>query len=433
MRNKASEPSSRPNSRDPQHSAPHDLPGENTFIARQPILDRKLRVFGYEILFRANPDDPESHIVDGDSATLSVIQNLLMLSGTDSFTGGAKAFVNFTQNLLLQEAPFYLPREWAVIEILESVEPLPEVVEACRRLKQEGYTLALDDFVLDNVQHLPLLPLTDILKVDVRLTAPEERRHIIKRFGDRVGRFLAEKTETRQEFQEALEAGFSLFQGYFFSRPVIIARKDIPVYKVNALRLIQQLNRPDLDMDALEKVIKQDPALVYKLLRYVNSAFFAFRHKVGSVRHAVALLGERELRKWATLSVYTRLTTKDPQELLRLSLVRARFLELLAPLVGMAKEADQLFLMGIFSVVDTLLGRPMAEALEDVPLEDEIKDALLGTLNRYRVLYEVVLGYEKAHWEAVSRICSGLKIEPGVLTSRYLEAIDWTEQVHRLR
>ena len=180
-------------------------------------------------------------------------------------------------------------------------------------------------------------------------------------------------------------------------------------------------------------MIKQDPALVYKLLRYVNSAFFAFRHKVGSVRHALALLGERELRKWATLSVYTRLTMKEPQELLRLSLVRARFLELLAPLVGMASEADQLFLMGIFSVVDTLLGRPMAEALEEVPLEDDVKEALLGTLNRYRVLFEIVLGYEKAHWEAISRICTGLKLDPGAITSRYLEAVDWTEKVYRIR
>ncbi|MBZ4660669.1 MAG: hypothetical protein JG766_2592, partial [Desulfacinum sp.] len=343
------------------------------------------------------------------------------------------AFVNFTQNLLLQEAPYYLPREWAVVEILEDVEPIPEIMEACQRLKRAGYTLALDDFVLKNTHNLPLLTVADILKVDVRFTTPEERRLIVRKFGDQVERFLAEKTETREEFHEALEAGYSLFQEYFFSRPVIIARKDIPVYKVNALRLIQQINRPDLDLDALEKVIKQDPALVYKLLRYVNSAFFAFRHKVGSVRHALALLGERELRKWATLSVYTRLTMKEPQELLRLSLVRARFLELLAPLVGMASEADQLFLMGIFSVVDTLLGRPMAEALEEVPLEDDVKEALLGTLNRYRVLFEIVLGYEKAHWEAISRICTGLKLDPGAITSRYLEAVDWTEKVYRIR
>jgi len=433
MRHKAPGSSSTQSRQPQQTSALPGLPLKDSFIARQPILDRKLRIFGYEILYRETPDDQESRIVDGDSASLSVIRNILLLTGTDSFTGGVKAFVNFTQNLLLQEAPYYLPREWAVVEILEDVEPIPEIMEACQRLKRAGYTLALDDFVLKNTHNLPLLTVADIVKVDVRFTTPEERRLILRKFGDQVERFLAEKTETREEFHEALEAGYSLFQGYFFSRPVIIARKDIPVYKVNALRLIQQINRPDLDLDALEKVIKQDPALVYKLLRYVNSAFFAFRHKVGSVRHALALLGERELRKWATLSVYTRLTMKEPQELLRLSLVRARFLELLAPLVGMASEADQLFLMAIFSVVDTLLGRPMAEALEEVPLEDDVKEALLGTLNRYRVLFEIVLGYEKAHWDTISRICTGLKLDPGAITSRYLEAVDWTEKVYRIR
>ncbi len=410
----------------------HGFPCDS-FVARQPILDRKLRVFGYEILYRMGSQDEKSLFVDGDKASLAVIRNLLFLSGNETFTGGKKAFVNFTQNLLLQEAPYYLPKQWAVIEILEDVDPSPEVLAACQRLRSEGYTLALDDFVLNHTAHYPLVDLAHILKVDVRLTTSNERAQIVRRFSDRVTHFLAEKTETREEFQEALADGFTLFQGYFFSRPVIISRKDIPVFKMNSIRLIRELNRPELDLDALEKVIKRDPSLVYKLLRYINSAFFGLRHKVSSIRHALILLGEQEIRKWATLSIYTRLTIKEPHELLRLSLVRAQFLELLAPLVGMGYEKDQLFLMGIFSVVDALLGRPMEEALEAVPLEDQLKAALLGELNRYRVLYEIVLGFEHARWETITKICSGLKIDPGAVTCKYLEAVDWAEKVYRIR
>ncbi len=404
-----------------------------SFIARQPIFDRRLHVYGYEILYRAASQDQECTFQDGDRASLSVIQNLFFSMGTELFTGGRKAFVNFTQNLLLADAPYLLPQEWAVIEILEDVEPTPEIHAACRRLKEQGYPLALDDFTLQQGDQHSLLGLIDILKVDFRGTTPEDQARIVQEMRSRVPLLLAEKTETREEFQKALEMGYSLFQGYFFSRPVIVHHKDVPVAKIHALKLIAELNRPDLNMEAVHAVVKREPALVYKLLRYINSAFFGLRHKVNSIRHALALLGEREIRKWATLTVYSRLTAKQPSELVKLSLVRAQFLELLADCVGMGAERDQLFLMGIFSVIDTLLGRPMVEAVQEVPLTDEIKAALLGAVNRYRVLYETALSYEQAKWDALSRISAELRIDPSALTARYLQAMEWTERVIRVQ
>lgn len=408
-------------------------PLPESFIARQPIFDRRLQVYGYEILYRAAAQDEQSLFPDGDRASLSVIQSLFFSTGTDLFAGGRKAFINFTQNLLLADAPYFLPKEWAVIEILEDVEPTPEVHAACRRLKESGYLLALDDFTLRQGHQRELLGLVDILKVDFRGTSPEEQARIVRELRSRVPHLLAEKTETREEFQKALEAGYSLFQGYFFSRPVIVNRKDVPISKINALRLIAELNRPDLDVDAVHAVIKRDPALVYKLLRYINSAFFGLRHKVNSIRHALVLLGEREIRKWATLTVYSRLTVKQPYELVKLSLVRGQFLELLADCVGMGAEKDQLFLMGIFSVMDTLLGRPMDEAIQEVPLVDDVKAALVGTVNRYRVLYEIALGYEQAKWDTLSRISADLRIDPSAFTARYLQAVEWTERVFRVQ
>ncbi len=404
-----------------------------SFIARQPIFDRRLQVYGYELLYRAASQDQQAVFHDGDQASVSVIQNLFFTMGTEIFVGGRKAFINFTENLLLQNAPYFLPKEWAVIEILENVEPSPAVYAACRRLKENGYLLALDDVIVLEDSHRELLGLVDIVKVDFRGTSSDFQARIAQDLKPRVSHLLAEKTETREEFQQALEAGYTLFQGYFFSRPVIIQRKDVPVFKYHALKLIAELNRLDLDIEAVHKVIKQDPALVYKLLRYINSAFFGLRHRVSSIRHALALLGEREIRKWATLSVYSRLTAKQPNELVKMSLIRGRFLELLADLVGMGAEKDQLFLMGIFSVMDTLLGRPMEEALQEVPLDDAIKAALLGSMNRYRVLFEIVLGYEQAKWGTLGRIGSELHLDASALTARYLQALEWTERVFRVQ
>ncbi|MEJ5349363.1 MAG: HDOD domain-containing protein [Desulfosoma sp.] len=404
-----------------------------SFIARQPIFDRRLHVYGYELLYRAASQDQQAVFRDGDQASVSVIQNLFFTMGTEIFVGGRKAFINFTENLLLQNAPYFLPKEWAVIEILENVEPSPAVYTACRRLKEDGYSLALDDVIVLEDSHRELLGLVDIVKVDFRGTGNDFQARIARDLKHRVPHLLAEKTETREEFQQALEAGYTLFQGYFFSRPVIIRRQDVPVFKYHALKLIAELNRPDLDMEAVHKVIKQDPALVYKLLRYINSAFFGLRHRVSSIRHAMVLLGEREIRKWATLSVYSRLTAKQPNELVKMSLIRGRFLELLADLVGMGAEKDQLFLMGIFSVMDTLLGRPIDEALQEVPLDDAIKASLLGSMNRYRVLYETVLAYEKAKWDTLGRIGSELHLDVSALTTRYLQALEWTERVFRVQ
>lgn len=403
-----------------------------SFIARQPIFDRRLQVYGYEILYRAARQDDHAVIQDGDRASFCVLHNLFFSMGTEIFAGGRKAFVNFTQNLLLDEAPYLLPREWAVIEILEDVEPTPAIHKACQRLKENGYLLALDDVVTLQDAYRELLALVDIVKVDFRAASPDIQAQVARDLGSRVPHLLAEKTETREEFHKALESGYTLFQGYFFSRPVIIQRKDVPVSKINALKLVGELNRSRMDVDAVHAVIKRDPALVYKLLRYINSAFFGLRHRVTSIRHALALLGEREIRKWATLSVYSRLTAKQPYELVKLSLIRAQFLELLADLVGMAAEKDQLFLMGIFSVMDTLLGRPMEEALQEVPLEDEIREALLGGINRYRVLFEIVLAYEQAKWETLLQIASQLRLDASSLTSRYLQAVEWTERVIRV-
>lgn len=401
------------------------------FLARQPIFDRKQKVYGYELLYRGGMENFFRE-VDGDKASLSVIRNLLLVMGSEEMTQGRKAFINFTKRLLLNGTAYYLPKEIGVVEILEDIEPDPETLEACRTMRKKGYVLALDDFVLKGNESNPFLEVSDIIKVDFRLTDASEQRAIAKRFCGRKGlMLLAEKTETREEFEHALDIGYALFQGYFFSKPTIISRKDIPGYKFNYLRLLKELNADLMDFRALQSIIERDPSLTFKLMKYINSAFFGLRQKVASIKQALSLLGEKEIRRWASLAALTELGRDQPEELIRVCLLRARLCEKVAPLAGMKARESELFLMGMFSCMDTFLGRPMEEVLGDIPLASDLKEALLGQPSRYQDVFSLVVSYEKADWEELSIRTKRLGLDELELPEIYSAAIDWVEKTFR--
>ncbi|MEW6387567.1 MAG: HDOD domain-containing protein [Thermodesulfobacteriota bacterium] len=399
----------------------------DVFVARQPIFDRRQRVYGYELLYRARGED-NFCLIDGDQATLSVIRNVLLVHGPEKLTGGKKAFINFTKNLLLNKTPFYLPKEIAVVEILEGMEVDKELLEACRHLKENNYLLALDDFLWPEQEDHRLTELADLIKVDFRQSKEAERKTIVDHFRPRGLKLIAEKTETREEFQEALDSGFTFFQGFFFSKPVIISSRDIPGFKLTYLRVLKELARPELDFRVLEKIIARDPSLSYKMLKYINSAFFGLRYEITSIIDALRLLGEREIRRWASLAVLTHLGQDQPQELLRFSLLRARFCESLAPKVGLASQKSELFLMGMFSLMDVFIGRPLDEILDDIPLTEKVKAALLGHSNDYRTLFDLVVNYETAAWEQVSNLAEQLSLEMQELPVLYAESINWVDR-----
>jgi c-di-GMP-related signal transduction protein len=272
----------------------------NIFVARQPILNRDQSIYGYELLFRNGLENCFS-AVNLDEATLAVIRNALLVFGSQKLTGGKKAFINFTRNLLLSEVPSYLPNDSAVIEILETVEVDQEVLAACRELKNKGYHLALDDYVWQDHDQNPLTEMVHVVKADFQNTQPMERQVMVDFFSRMDVELLAEKIETRQEFQEAREMGFAYFQGYFFSKPEIISGKDIPGYKLSYLEILKEICRETLDFLHFQKILDRDPPLCLKMLTYLNSAFFGLRHEVTSIGHALNLLGEKEIRKWAAL------------------------------------------------------------------------------------------------------------------------------------
>ncbi len=397
-----------------------------TFIARQPIFDQEQNVFAYELLFRNSLDNVFTHL-DSDQATSRVIADSFVLQGMEKLTGGKIAFINITQDILIKNYVTLLPKNFIAVEILETVEPDSQAIDACKKLKQSGYLMVLDDFVYDE-RFKPFVDLADIIKVDFLATDKEERKRLVDEYSPRGIRFLAEKVETQEAFREAMDLGYHYFQGYFFSKPLIVRSRVIPGDKLHHLNLLREIQQPEIDFAKIEEIIKRDISLSYKLLRYINSAFFGLRIKVKSLRHALTLLGKIEIRKWTSLVSLASMGSDKPKELLNQSIVRAKFCESLAFKVGLSRRSDDLFLMGMFSLIDAIVDHPLSELLNNIPIDDDIKAALLGEPNILREVYECVLAYEKGEWEKLSQQATKLGINETEIPNLYQEAVEWGHQ-----
>ena len=391
------------------------------FLARQPIFDRKQSVVAYELLFRSGLANlfPQ---VDGDHATKQVMADSFLLFGIENLTRQGKAFINFTQSLILDGYAELLPPDQTVIEILETMSPEPKVLKALGQLRKKGYTLALDDYIFQP-EHRPFLELVDIVKIDFRDIPREKRMALNRGLANRGIKLLAEKVETQEEYQEALDSGFSLFQGYFFAKPILVSRKDLPGLKSHYLQIIKEINAPEISYDSLTDLVGKDVSLSFKLLQYINSAAFSLRNKVTSIKQALALLGEQEVRKWATLVALTDMAGDKPDELLMSSVVRAKYSEQLAASAGMADRAGDLFLMGLFSLLDAITGRPLEEILTELPLQEDLKGALAGKKNELRRILDIVLAQEKGDWRELDRTASAINLSQKDLPDIYVKAL----------
>lgn len=315
-----------------------------TYVASQPIFDLKENVFAYELLFRKGTQNYYEGM-DGDQATTDVIVNSFLNIGIEKLTRGKRAFINFTTNLIKELTVYLLPSDLVVVEILENIEPDQDIVLACQKLKAAGYLLALDDFVFKE-KFKPLIDLADIIKIDFTTTCEFERIDIVKRLSSHNIMFLAEKVETREEFDQALKAGYTLFQGYFFSEPLIVTGRNIPPFKLNCLRLLQEINNVDSNFKKMEDIIKGDVSLSYNLLKFINSAVFGLKMKINSIKQALVLMGLSEVRKWASLVTLQSVGKDKPNELVVNSLVRAAFGEALAYKTKLNQQASNIFLWG---------------------------------------------------------------------------------------
>lgn len=395
------------------------------YVARQPIFDSSMRVAAYELLFRSGMENFFNHD-NADEASSRVIDGGLLGFGLDRLTTGRPAYFNFTRRVLVDGLYHLLPPENSVIELLETIEPDAEVVGACEDLKKNGFTLALDDFVF-HPRFEPLLKCADIVKVDFRQSGPEEREKLSRSLEQWEVQLLAEKVETREEFGEAIDLGYSLFQGYFFCKPEIVTNKEIPGFKLHYLRFVQEVNRLDMDFDELEAIIQQELSLSVKLLRYLNSAWFGWKYDVDSIRQAIRLLGEVQIKKWASLVALTGLGEDKPAELVITSLARAKFCEALGAAAGLQGRELELFLMGLLSLLDALVDRPLSDALSEMPLADDIRHALLGNDSPLRPVYQAALAYERGDWDALVPIAGELGVQEDVLAEQYSNAVEWAD------
>lgn len=394
------------------------------FVARQPILTADEKVFGYELLFR---DGVENYFreSDADSASRHTLDTSLQI-GLETLCDGRRGFVNCTREVLLKDYMTLLPSPLAVVEVLESVPPDDLVIAAIQRLKQAGYLIALDDFVVDDPR-MVLTEMADIIKVDLRLTPLPKAAAMVKKHGQRRSRLLAEKVETREEFVAAKAAGFVYFQGYFFRHPEVLHAKEIPANRLNCLRLLKTVSEPEVNVRDLEAIIKQEASVCYRLLRYLNSAAFAIQNEVHSIRHALTLLGEREVRRWVRLVATLTAGENRSSELLVSAMVRARFCELLSPKVPHG-DSD-LFLMGLLSLIDAIMEIPMTQVLENIPVDHDTKAVLLGEDGKLRPLYDLMIARETGNWDGMTNHARKLGLTDKEVSLAYWNAMQWARQI----
>ncbi len=407
----------------PTAPATGDDPRCVRYVARQPILTADESVFGYELLFRDGIADYFSGS-DSNAASRSTLDASILL-GLDVLCDGRRAFLNCTRDLLLNDYITLLPPDRVVVEILETVPADEPVIAACRRLKKAGYMIALDDFLPGDPRE-PLTGLAELIKVDLKGSSLVESAAVFRQSGERC-RLVAEKVETREEFLAARKAGFDYFQGYFFRRPELMRARDIPANRLNYLRLLKAASRTELDPRELENTIKGEASLCYRLLRYLNSPLFGFPAEIRSVRHALAMLGEREVRRWIRLATTLVAGQSRSSDLVLSALVRARFCELLAPRVHHG-DSD-LFLVGLLSLMDAILGIPMAQVLEGISFDRATRAVLLGQSSPLSPIYELMLAQENAQWEKVKQLSSRLRLRGSFVAECHWKAMQWARQM----
>ncbi len=402
----------------------------DALVARQAIFDRKRELYAYELLYRSAPERLEFDGTDAAAATGRVISSTLLSIGVESLLGGKKAFLNFNHGLLRDGMHLALPPQRVVLEILETTDPTPDLIALCRSVREQGYSIALDDFVSEPERE-PLTPLAEVIKVDFQATPRQEQERLLRTYQPRGIRMLAEKVETHEEFDWALTAGYDLFQGYFFARPVIVSGREIPAAQPVCLRLLRETQRDELDFQRLEILIRGDVSLAFKLLRYVNSALFGRRTKTSSIKAALVVLGEDGIRRWAALATLPMLGSDKPGEVVKLSLVRARFCERLAQLGGTVSESDG-FIMGMFSLLDALIDCPLEEALQLIDLDAGIRSALLGTAPEPDMLagiYRLVKRYESGDWDQMEELARAAGVPTSSIALAYMESAQWAERL----
>lgn len=395
------------------------------YIARQPIFDRHMGLYGYELLYRGSSNNYYEG-EDDSEATTELVYNAFLVMGFHKLTDGTKGFINFTQDLLESEIAEILPKDKVVVEILENVEAKDTVIDACKKLKDAGYTLALDDFIFNRADqdYTPLVELADMIKIEFPTTDKREQRKLLDKYKKKII-FLAEKVETREEYMEAVEMGYELFQGYFFSKPTMLKSKEIASLNIHLVHILEELQNEEPDFSLIKETMEKDMGLSYKLLKVANSIRFGGNSSIHDLRQALTRLGIQELRRWISIMLIKEFENVENSELIKICLLRGKLLSLISRELKQGQWEMDFFLTGLLSSIDVILSEDMGSIIDSLALSEEVKNALLGGGGLLAECLDCVLKYEKFQFDDVQGRLAQLNITPERYVKLYMEAFDW--------
>jgi len=403
-------------------------PYEIVFVARQPVFRRDETVWGYELLFRSTAANVAS-VGDDDQATSSVIADGLALA-SEGMHPDAKVLINFPEKMLVEDGGFALPKERCIIEVLENVKPGSETLKATWRLKEAGYTIAVDDY-FGQPQLKPFLDLADIVKIDILELKGDPGRiaDAIRDLPEDI-MLLAEKVEDKETFELLKEMNFSLFQGFFFSKPEVIPGRKLTTNELTKLQLLSELSKPELEPARLAEILQSDPNLTYRLFRYINSAGMGLAQKVTSLKRAIDMMGMLQTKQWLRSVIIADLNpSPKASELAYLSVHRAKFLESVCNSSNRTRcEPDTLFITGLFSLLDAMLGIDMEAVLEKLPLDDNVVQALRGQGELFDLL-TLATSYEKGNWDDLATWLRALDLDTFEAELMYIQSRNWTQKM----
>lgn len=403
------------------------------YAARQPILDKDKNLFAYELLFRDSIDNIFPNI-DGDEATSKMVEASRFNMGISEFTGNKPAFINFTLETMTQGYATMLTNEEVVVEILETVKPGKKLLALCKELHEKGYTLALDDYEHQAVW-AHFYPFIKIIKIDFQQSSVEDIHEVKKAIsGHPHIKLLAEKVETYEEYNKAVELDFDYFQGFFFSKPEMVKTKSLSPSQIAMAELLYETSKTEMDLTSITSVFERDVSLSYKLLRYANSPMFRRRSEIATIKQALVILGSAELKKFIALMFATNANPDKPTELLTMSMARAKFCELVAPEHNPAADTSMAFLTGLLSMIDAILDEDLESVLSKLPLAKEVTEPLLTGKGAMAAIIKQLELIEHAEWDKAMLVMDKLKLDKEKTVECYNEALAWAdEQTEQMR
>ena len=397
---------------------------QDIYIGRQPIFNRKLDLVAYELLYRANSVQNAAGLIDHDLATTQVVINTFLEFGLEELVGKKLAFINLPRNFIVRDKPLPFPKNQVVLEILEDIEINEDFINSVRKLRTEGYTIALDDFNY-HPDLQSLVKLSKIVKIDFTALSREQIQTHVAALQEHKVELVAEKIETYDDFEFAKELGFDYFQGYFLCRPHIVSGRSLPSNRLAILRLLCELLDPNLRIAELADLVSQDVALSFKLLRSLNSPFYALPKRIDSIQHAIVYLGMKQIKHWVSLIVLANIDDK-PSQLMVVALTRGKMCELIGGAVGESNN-EGLFTVGLFSLLDALMDINLENVLVELPLAPEVKSAILNHAGSMGHILHAVLAYEQGHWDEIDFP----SLEAAQITEAYMQAVAWTDEVYQ--